>query len=313
MTKINPSNIRFIKLGAGGAWEKDCIETTNTIRLGYEAGSEIHKECINNQWDNCYAFWSKHSGAATNHVRQIKDFYQLDENTLWITFFGRKLYWAFCSSNVIEESDGSRTRKVISNNGKWSCSDINGEELLVDNLDGRITKVQAYRGTICSVELEDYLIRRINGETIVEVEEAKNAFDNLKEKVEKLIKGLWWQDFELLTDLVFSKLGWQRYSVLGKTEKGIDLDLYSPSIQKRVFVQIKSDTNKHELDGYISSFTSEYKQYGYDEMYYVYHSGLGDLDIDSYKSQGVNLINGNKMAELVISAGLVEWLINKRS
>lgn len=313
MDKINPSKVRFIKLGAGGVWEKDCIEITNTIRLGYEAGSEIHKECLNDQWDNCYAYWSERSRAATNHVRQIKDFYQLDENTLWITFFGRKLYWAFCSSDVIEESDGSRTRKVI---GKWSCSDISGRELLVDNLDGRITKVQAYRGTICSVELEDYLIRRINGKTIAAVEEANNALNNLKEKVEKLIKGLWWQDFELLTDLVFSKLGWQRYSVLGKTEKRIDLDLYSPSTQKRIFVQIKSDTNKHELDGYISSFTSEYKQYGYDEMYYIYHSGLDDITGDLYKlyrEQGVNLINGKKMTELVVSAGLVEWLIKKRS
>ncbi|MGX2968041.1 restriction endonuclease [Ursidibacter sp. B-7004-1] len=313
MDKINPSNIRFIKLGAGGGWEKDCIETSHTIRLGYEAGSEIHQECLNDQWDNCYAFWEAHSGTPANHLRQIKDFYQLDENTLWVTFFGRKLYWAMCSSDIVEEADESRTRKVISNNGKWSCTDIKGKELLIDNLDGRITKVQAYRGTICSVELEDYLIRRINGEAITEVEETKSALENLIENVEKLIKGLWWQDFELLTDLVFSKLGWQRYSVLGKTEKGIDLDLYSPSIQKRVFVQIKSDTNINELKEYISNFEAEYKYYGYSEMYYVYHSGLDKIDIESYRSKGVNLINGKKMAELIISAGLVEWLINKRS
>ena len=77
--------------------------------------------------------------------------------------------------------------------------------------------------------------------------------------MKKLIKGLWWSDFELLTDLVFSKLGWQRYSVLGKTEKGIDLDLYSSSTQKRVFVQIKSDTDIKQLDEYVSNFESEYK------------------------------------------------------
>lgn len=112
---------------------------------------------------------------------------------------------------------------------------------------------------------------------------------------------------------MLSKLGWQRYSVLGKTEKGIDLDLYSPSTQKRVFVQIKSDTNKGELDDYVKKFHSEYKQYGYDEMYYVYHSGLEGLNIEEYKSKGINLINGYNMAELVVSAGLVEWLINKRS
>lgn len=310
MDKINPSNIRFIKLGAEGKWDNDCIKS-NTIQLGYDAGSEIHQECLNDQWDNCYAFWAARSGTPTNHIRQIKDFYQLDENTLWVTFIGRRLYWAMCSSDIVEEEDGSRTRKVISNNGKWSCTDINGKELLIDNLDGRITKVQAYRGTICSVELEDYLIRRINGEAIKEVEDTKSALENLTENVERLIKGLWWQDFELLTDLVFSKLGWQRYSVLGKTEKGIDLDLYSPSIQKRVFVQIKSDTDINELEEYISRFEAEYKQYS--EMYYVYHSGLDNIDIEEYRSKGVNLINGKRMAELIISAGLVEWLINKRS
>ena len=78
--------------------------------------------------------------------------------------------------------------------------------------------------------------------------------------------------------MFFSKLGWQRYSVLGKTEKGIDLDLYSSSTQKRVFVQIKSDTDIKQLDEYVSNFESEYKNYGYSEMYYVYHSGLENID-----------------------------------
>ena len=41
---------------------------------------------------------------------------------------------------------------------------------------------------------------------------------DLKEKVENLIQGLWWNDFELLVDLIFAKSGWQRVSVLGKTE-----------------------------------------------------------------------------------------------
>ena len=56
--KIEPTNIRFIKLGIKGCWEKDCIDknstasTKNTIRLGYESTSEIHKECLNNQWDS---------------------------------------------------------------------------------------------------------------------------------------------------------------------------------------------------------------------------------------------------------------------
>jgi hypothetical protein len=87
--------------------------------------------------------------------------------------------------------------------------------------------------------MQDYLIRKINGQTTDEVENAKLSLTRLKSDVRDLIQGLWWHDFELLIDLVFSKAGWQRFSVLGKTEKDIDLDIYSPTTQKRAFVQIK--------------------------------------------------------------------------
>ena len=317
--KIKPTNIRFIKLGVNGCWEEKSITKENVIRLGYEFKPEtnMHEECLNDRWDKCREYciehWSKDSGAVTRHVNQIRDFYTLDENTLWITFYGRKLYWAFCDSTVHLDEDQTRWRKVKSNGGKWSCLDRNGKELTIDNLDGRVTKVQAYRGTICGVEMEDYLIRRINGEVIEEITEAENSYDTLINSVEKLIKGLWWSDFELLTDLVFSKLGWQRYSVLGKTEKGIDLDLYSPSTQKRVFVQVKSYTDRKQLDEYVSKFQSEYKNYGYSEMYYVYHSGLENINEKQYQDKEVKLINSRKIDELVISAGLVKWLIKKRS
>ena len=317
--KIKPTNIRFIKLGVNGCWEEKSITEEHVIRLGYEFKPEtnMHEECLNDRWDKCREYciehWSKNSGAVTRHVNQIRDFYTLDENTLWITFYGRKLYWAFCDSTVHLDEDQTRWRKVKSNGGTWSCLDRNGKELTIDNLDGRVTKVQAYRGTICGVEMEDYLIRSINGEVIEEITEAENSYDTLINSVEKLIKGLWWSDFELLTDLVFSKLGWQRYSVLGKTEKGIDLDLYSPSTQKRVFVQIKSYTDRKQLDEYVSKFQSEYKNYCYSEMYYVYHSGLENIDEKQYQDKEVKLINSRKMAELVISAGLVKWLIKKRS
>ena len=85
--KIEPTNIRFIKLGIKGCWEKDCIDknstasTKNTIRLGYESTSEIHKERLNNQWDSCIEYCD-HTGTVSNHLRQIQDFYQLGEDTL---------------------------------------------------------------------------------------------------------------------------------------------------------------------------------------------------------------------------------------
>ena len=51
-------------------------------------------------------------------------------------------------------------------------------------------------------------------------------------------------------------------------------------------------------------------------MYYIYHSGLENINkeqVDAYQNEGIKLINCHKMAKLVIRAGLVEWLIKKRS
>ena len=320
-SKIEATNIRFIKLGVNGCWEEKSITKENVIRLGYEFKPEtnMHEECLNDRWDKCREYclenWTKDSGAATRHVNQIRDFYTLDENTLWITFYGRKLYWAFCDSTVHLDEDQTRWRKVKSNGGTWSCLDGKGEELTIDNLDGRITQVRAFRGTICNVKFKDYLIRRINGEVIKEVKNANKRFSILEFSVEKLIKGLWWGDFELLVDIVFSRLGWQRYSVLGKEQKEIDLDLYSPSTDKRIFVQIKSNTDIKQLHEYISKFKNKYNS-EYSEMYYIYHSGLENINkeqVEAYQDEGIKLINCHKMAKLVIRAGLVEWLINKRS
>jgi len=56
---------------------------------------------------------------------------------------------------------GERIRKTI---GGWRNTDINGELLRVNTLSTRLTKVAGYRRTICKIEAQDYLLRRINGE-----------------------------------------------------------------------------------------------------------------------------------------------------
>ncbi|OBT13451.1 hypothetical protein A9264_07235 [Vibrio sp. UCD-FRSSP16_10] len=300
--------VRYIKLGDSGKWEKSCLENDQVVRLGYS--SPFHKESLNGEWDAVRNFWlgerKNNSGAATRDINQIRDFYELSETDLWITFYQRKLYWCHAKKEVTELDDGSRIREVI---GAWSSHDKQDNPLTIENIDGRVTKVQGYRGTICSVELEDYLIRKINGEPQPEVEAAKKSLLLLKSNVEDLIKGLWWSDFELLIDLIFSQSGWQRISVLGKTEKDIDLDVFSPVSQKRAFVQVKSTTNSNQFNEYYEIY-KEYKQY--DEMYFVYHTfdGTKELVIDDPR---VTVWDISRVADLVINAGLISWLIEKRT
>lgn len=301
--------IRYIKLGDGGKWERYCIEEQQVLRLGYE--SPHHQESLDGDWDTVRKFWLSarkgNNGAASRDINQIRDFYELLESDIWITFYRRKMYWCHAHKEIYELEDGSRIRKVI---GSWSCFDQNGNPLSIENIDGRITKVQGYRGTICGVELPEYLLRKINGELQPEIQSTKEALEYLKRNIESLIKGLWWNDFELLVDLIFSQSGWQRISVLGKTEKDIDLDVFSPVTQKRAFVQVKSTTTVNQIQSYREIFSQHHQ---YDEMYFVFHTLSGSLENLSIDDPRVAVWDISRVAELVINAGLIDWLLAKRT
>lgn len=307
MNKVNPEEIKFIKLGRSGGWESQCIESKNPmIRLGFD--NPYHQECLDGQWEVIKKHWAitKTKGKATEITNVIKDFYTLSPTTMWITFFHRKLFWCFASQEVILLEDGSRIRKVI---GKWNSTDIKGNELFVESLSGKLAKVQMYQGTMCSVKEREYLVNKINTKTLPEVTEARDCFEKLNTSLKPLIKNLSWQDFELLIDLIFSNAGWQRIATLGKVEKSIDLDIMSPVTGKRAFVQVKAQSTPKEFESYINQFMSMDQ---YDEMYYVSHTDT--LPLNKVKlPNNVMLMDVNHLSGLVINSGLVSWLIQKTS
>jgi len=301
-------DVRFIKLGERGEWEQSCIQD-NTLRLGYI--SPFHEDALQGNWKSVREYWLTYRNGdervASSDVNQIRDFYELPETAVWITFFRRRLYWCRAKREVIRLEDGTRVRHAVPS---WSSSDIKGSPLTVENIDGRVTKVQGFRGTICGVELTSYLIRKINGDAQPEVDVARKSLGRLKIDIQELIRGLWWQDFELLVELIFSRSGWQRISVLGKTEKDIDMDMFSPITQKRAFVQVKSSTSASDITAYYNSF-KDYPQYS--EMYFVFHTIKGSLEGGLRQAERLNLWDTSRIAELVLLTGLVDWLITKRS
>lgn len=312
-TAIAPSNIRFIKLGEQGRWEKSCIEE-GTVRFGYE--SSYHAESLAGDWEPVRQFWlsirtgPRKEATVNNDLRQIRDFYELDSNTLWFTFYNRKLWWCFAQEEVIElEEDKSRIRKAVDG---WSCTDLKGRELKVQNLDGRVTATGGFRGTICGLksELHDYFIRKINGSTTKAVDDALTHLALLTKSVQSLISGLSWQDFELLTDLIFTRAGWQRTTELGGVQKSIDLDMFAPVTGRRAFVQVKSQANLSTLLATIEEFQ---EMEGFDELFFVVHTP--DSGIRNYKpnDSNIHVLELHRLADLVVNAGLVQWLINKRS
>ena len=173
-----------------------------------------------------------------------------------------------------------------------------------DRLSGALTKLAAYRGTSCDVDVSDYVIRRINGQKTPEIERALVASKEMKIAAIDLMKLLGPRDFELLVDLVFTASGWRRVGIIGKTQKTLDLDLILPSTNDRAFVQVKSKTTSAELAEYVAKI----KDGPYDRMFYVFHSGKADTD-----DPRVTVVGPEQLADLVMDAGLISWLIRKVS
>ncbi len=307
-SEFNPTEVRFIKLGEKGEWEKSCIEDDGTLRLGFK--SNQHRECLAGEWETVREFWlaerNGNQGQATNDLREIRSFYEMPPTTLWVTFYNRLLYWCFADSEVVELDDKSRIRKAIHG---WSCKSLSraGTILHVANIDGRVSKVQGYKRTICNVDRADYLIRKIRGERQPEVVDARQAFDDLALRATDLIRGLWWHDFELLADMIFSRAGWQRISVLGKTEKDVEFDMLSPVTNRRAFVQVKSSADYSTFQESLRAFEANKI---FDEMYFVVHT-LRDERMQEHIAKNISVIGPSKLAELTINSGLMDWLIKK--
>lgn len=308
MTKIKPTKVLFVKLGQGGSYEKDCIENDQTLRLGYREVD--HQLCISQDWTAVHNYFTTEENSktfvATSHSNQIRQFYEEDEHTLWITFYANKLWWCFSKPEIKLLADKTKTRPVI---GKWSDKDINGNVLLAGNISGKLLKTQGFRGTICRVPEEKYAIGKINCEQLKEVVEVEQAMDDLKTKLTFLIQHLQWKDFETLVDLIFRQAGWQRVGDKGKTRKTLDLELFAPVTGERAIVQIKSQSNLKEFEQYQDDFA---KMNDYDKFFYVVHSDKGTLT-DYINETETNLYLVGKVADLTISAGLVDWVIKKTS
>lgn len=138
LPKINPSAMRYIKLGTGNRLAKECIEQS-IIRLGFDGVP--HDMCIIGEWDGVHQTLrklGKAQGAATNQAQQIQDFYTLDAETLWITFWEGKLWWTFAEASVLPY-DSHEYRRFRRTRSPWRCTDVNGETLALRNFSTKLT------------------------------------------------------------------------------------------------------------------------------------------------------------------------------
>lgn len=313
---INAQKAKYIKLGEAGRLENICFKT-GTLRLGYHQVPDELGDNFDAVKNIFYDKFRKTKSTSSDHARQVTDFYNSGLETIWFTFSNGLLYWCQAEKDVTilgydakkDGKDGSRYKKTISG---WSNKDIEGNDLLISKLSGKLTKVAGYRGTICNIdnELFNYLKRKINCQDLEQISKAKIAKDNTLKSIEELFKFLHWKDFELLVELVFAKSGWQRISSLGGTQKTIDIEILLPSTEESAFVQVKSHTKAGELESYIKQHQERVRvKQKNEKMFYVFHSPK-DIKME-INDDNIKLINSEKLAKMVLDAGLFNWLLEK--
>lgn len=308
--RVNPEEVRYIKLGRGGAWEAASLDGG---RLDWGIPKNPFDLAAAQDWAGVRKFYVDHGASpatATGFARELRDFHTLGKNDLWITFARGHLWWAFAETGVHlsggdAKHEGEGYRTVV---GCWRNTDALGRPLTMDSLSSRLTQLAGYRGTICSVRERDYLLRRINAEEEPQVGRAVAARSALIEATTDLVRGLHWADFELLVDLLFARGGWRRLSGLGGSMKDIDLLIEQPLTGERASVQVKSAADQRTFDANIASFEASGAA---NRFFFVCHSPRGSLTLPPAFANRVHLWTLDKLAETAIDHGLTDWLIEK--
>ncbi|MGH9461135.1 MAG: hypothetical protein ACRD1X_07945 [Vicinamibacteria bacterium] len=309
MDPIKPSKALYVKLGKGGTWERDCLTREQTLRLGYE--DVPHDLCLNAAWREATEDFRRGSPAmsgatVTNHMNQVRLFYESGDDVLWVTFFGDLLWWCFSRREITQLPDGTKTRPAID---QWRSADILGRPLSTARLSGKLLSMQGFRGTICAVDAFEYLVNKINGVEHEEVRAATHALSELERRLEELIRRLRWRDFEILMDLVFRQAGWQRIGQAGGAQKTLDLDLISPITGERFGVQIKSQAGLADFRAYEERFRD---LQGFARCYFVVHSPRPDLAVAGTSAGDACVLwLPSAIAGLAVKYGLVSWIIDK--
>ncbi len=308
VSSIDFTTAFYIKLGRGGEWENESIET-GKLRLGWQQQSV---EDINaGRWELIEEQLrakdhGKRVAATTSDLNALKIIAASGGEDIWITFFKAKLWWTRLASGPVEQDGISKFRRTAE---PWRDHAADGRLLVINALPGKISQLQGFRATVCRVKYGDLLRRTLNGTRSPLATAIRDHRETLAQHLTKAIQELHWKDFETLVDLVFRAAGWVRVSVLGQHAKAYDLELQEPIIGDRYVVQVKSRAGLADLQATIANFSPE----DFRRVFFVVHSPNDDLMGATDIPDHVEIVSPKRLGELAMDAGLVAWLEDKVS
>jgi hypothetical protein len=307
---IAAQTVRYIKFGRAGGWVDVSLERAELHfghgKISHEMALVGDREAIKQMRID----QGRDTRAAAEDAREIVDFYHLGSDCLWITFARDHLWWTFAEPKVIwlgtGNGHGERVRKSI---GGWRSTDINGRPLKTNTLSTKLTKVASYRRTICAVDAQEYLLRRINGVEEPLIAKSVQARDALLAAITEAIASLHWADFETLVDVIFARSGWHRASALGGSQKLIDVVLEQPTTSERAAVQVKSSASQKTLDRYVDLVDEEGT---FSRSFFICHSPKGSLEPPAGRND-IHVWCESEVATAALRLGLADWIIEKAS
>jgi hypothetical protein len=333
--------IRYIKLGSKGQLEEKCIQE-GLCYIGFGSSNPV---CFNNildattnnstkdKSDDWKKVWEFHfandpdgseqarRARATSATNQLQSFFEAGEDTLWITFHARKLYFSTLCPTATPQITEENLGCFRSVTGKWYCTDIGGNELLEDKLSGRLTQTKSFRGTSCDIkaDVKDYLLRRINRQLHPYQLKVEETLPRLRDAIAEAIRSFSPEDFEILVELIFSGT-LRRISSTGKVQQFVDIVFENPLDGNQVCVQVKSQTTPSEFLAYLKKTDRKI----YDSFYYVYHSSEAsvdefkipddledDRDAEENKKTSIKVLDVRDIASMSIDVGLIKWVMDK--
>jgi hypothetical protein len=122
----------------------------------------------------------------------------------------------------------------------------------------------------------------------------------------EMLRRLHQDDLETLADLLLSRSGWSRVSILGGNAKGRDLVVEQVVTGERAMVEVKSRAGQKVLDDYVARFDADGS---FQRMVFVTHSPLGTLSVSH--REDLILLAGEGLAKATVAAGLYDWVMRR--
>jgi len=311
MDELKIEKAHYIKLGKGAQWADECFEK-GIIRIGWnniEGVDEINLK----KWDKIeskikqYFERENKKNGATQDYKTLRRICEANQDEVFITFHADRMYWCQAMNGLVEMDTESKFRRCL--NG-WSNEPIGGRKpFFISDISGYLTKTQGFQGTSCLLDQEqtNILRRLINNKKKDSTEKVESLKLEIIETTVELFKDLYWKDCEILADLIFQRCGWQRVSLHGENMKSIDMQYIEPISGNRYDVQVKSGANNKIFEEYVS----EYKNHQTSKFYFITFNPDKSLMGVASNNPKIEILYGEKLANLVFDLGLLDWILRK--